>query len=36
MTLRTCESSVSHMRAISGTDMPTFDAKRIAARIRVD
>jgi hypothetical protein len=36
MTLRTWLSSVSHIRAICGTGVFTFDANRIAARIRVD
>jgi hypothetical protein len=36
MTLRTWLSSVSHIRAICGTGVLTFDANKIAARIRVD
>jgi hypothetical protein len=36
LTLRTWRSSVSHIRAICGTGVWTFDANKIAARIRVD
>jgi hypothetical protein len=36
ITLRTCDSSVSHIRAICGTGVLTFDAHGIAAQIRVD
>jgi hypothetical protein len=36
ITLRTCDSSVCHMRAISGADMPVFDANRTDARWRVE
>ena len=35
MTLRTCDSSVIHIAAICGTDVPTLDANKIAARSRV-
>jgi hypothetical protein len=36
ITLRTWLSSVNHIRAICGTGVLTFDANKIAARIRVD
>jgi hypothetical protein len=32
MTLRTCDSSVSHIEAICGTLLPTLDASKIADR----
>src|SRR3954469_9345535 len=35
MTRRTCDSSVIHIAAICGTELPTLDASRIAARCRV-
>ena len=35
MTLRTCDSSVIHIAAICGTELPTLDANKIAARSRV-
>jgi hypothetical protein len=34
--LRTCDSSVSHILAICPAGVFTFDANKIAARIRVD
>ena len=35
ITLRTCDSSVIHIAAICGTELPTFEATKIAARSRV-
>jgi hypothetical protein len=32
MTLRTCDSSVIHIAAICGTELPTLEASSIAAR----
>jgi DNA-binding helix-hairpin-helix protein with protein kinase domain len=32
MILRTCDSSVIHIPAICGTELPTFDAKRIEGK----